>query len=299
MNGEIICIGIGNGGQEFSIEAIEALKTVDVVLGFDGYVKQAQPYLNPECHIVVDKEIREASEHNEEMMKTRAKLCYENAQKGLKVAYLCGGDINIYTPSFMITAYATARGFDRIRLIPGISFVLSTASKLGLPLNTGFALVNLTDFRDPRKGVINRVEHALAGDFVLVLYAPKSEATLLPEMHPAELFPELYPVDEKNREIFDTLVELTKKHRTPETPIGVVGYHTTVEFQEVLTSSTLENNMDIDRIHFSTAGEMETLYDNVGHLSVLVIGNSNTIMLNDKMMGTKFYDGKIFLDGSR
>ena len=72
---------------------------------------------------------------------------------------------------------------------------------MGAPLINDFAAVSLSDLLTPWALIEKRLFHALAGDFVLAIYNPRSRGR---EGHLARA------------------LELARAHRAPETPVGLV-----------------------------------------------------------------------------
>ena len=86
-------------------------------------------------------------------------------------------------------------------MIAGVSAVNAAASVLGAPLMHDFAVISLSNLLTPWETIRKRIEMAAQGDFVTALYNPKSK---------------------KRVENIEEVQEIMLKHRSPDTPVGIV-----------------------------------------------------------------------------
>lgn len=83
--------------------------------------------------------------HEEE----RCRICFEEAEKGKRVALVCSGDAGIYGMASLM--YEIGKEYPEIELlvIAGITAASSGAAVLGAPLNHDFCVISLSDLLTP------------------------------------------------------------------------------------------------------------------------------------------------------
>ena len=158
MSNKIYVVGFGPGAYEqMTIEAVNALKAVDVITGYTVYtdiIKEYFPdkeYINTPMRQEVD----------------RCKLTLDIAKGGKSVALVCSGDAGVY--GLVGLMYEIAGDEDvEIEVIAGVSAVLSGASILGAPLIHDFTVISLSDLLTPWEKIETRLECAAKGDFVII-----------------------------------------------------------------------------------------------------------------------------------
>ncbi len=108
--------------------------------------------------------------HEEE----RCRICFEEAEKGKRVALVCSGDAGIYGMASLM--YEIGKEYPEIELlvIAGITAASSGAAVLGAPLNHDFCVISLSDLLTPWDKIEKRLRAAAEGDFVIVIYNPSS-----------------------------------------------------------------------------------------------------------------------------
>ncbi len=292
MKGELVLIGIGNGTGELTHQGVEEIQSADAILGFEGFVNQIRHLLKDGTNIINDKALREVTETDEELMIQRSKLACEEASLGKKVIILFGGDMGIYTPAHYIINEAYCNNKCEVRCVPGVSYVISTASKFGVPLINGFALTSLWDNRSDEKYVLKRIEGALIGDYVIVIYEPVSEATIIPDMYPKDQYPTHYPIKEKNKERLEKVYDLLTKYLNEDTPIGLTKYHTSDHLRESLKEFRDFNKMkELSRI--IKLKDFINEFDTLDYLTTIIVGNLNTASYSNYMI-TKYHDGDLY-----
>jgi len=183
----------------------------------------------------------------------RASLALELAGKGRKVAVVSGGDPGVYGMAGPILETASKLGVRvDVVIIPGVTAATASAASLGAPLMTDFACISLSDLLVPRKRILERAEAAVKGDFVLVVYNPQSRT---------------------RKEPLRLIHKMLLKHRKPTTPVGIVTAYGRVGERIIIT--TLERMLDHEI-------DME---------STIVVGNSSTRTLNQKILTPRGYYG--------
>lgn len=142
-----------------------------------------------------------------------------------------------------------AEGIE-VEIIPGVTAAFSAASELGSPIMHDYASISLSDLMTPWEVILKRVEKAAEADFVITMYNPRSKG---------------------RPEHLEEAINLVLKHRKPTTPVGIVK----------------DSGRPGTKITITTLGEMD--YEMVDMLTVLIIGNSNTYIENDKMITPRGY----------
>ena len=243
---QIKVIGLGPGSPEmFLAPAINAIKEADIIIGYKYYFQFIEGYLQATT-VCIDTGMRQEVE--------RAIIAFENAEAGKKVAVISSGDAGIYGMASLVIEMAEKRltGID-VQVIPGISAFQAAAAKLGAPLSHDFVILSLSDLLTPWKLIEKRMKAAAYGDFVTVLYNPKSKKRYW------QLF---------------RLKELFLEEREASTPVAVVRQ---VEREE-------------EEITITTLGEFDP--DIVDMFSIVVIGNSQSYVANNKFITPRGYYSK-------
>ncbi len=245
-------IGLGPGNPELFLKpAIDAIKAADVVIGYKYYFQFIRCYLaeGTEC---IDTGMRQEVE--------RAKIAFEKAEAGQNVAVISSGDAGIYGMASLVLEMADKRQSSiPVEVVPGISAFQAAAAKLGAPLSHDFVILSLSDLLTPWKLIEKRMKAAAMGDFVTVLYNPRSK----------KRYWQLY-----------RLQELFLEERLPSTPVAVLRQ---VEREE-------------EHITLTTLGEFNP--EIVDMFSIVVIGNSQSYVSNNKFITPRGYYSKYEQEGA-
>jgi len=141
------------------------LEKAEVVVGYKTYLDLIEDLLTGKELVIFG-------------MKQEIKRCaaaLELARKGRRVALVSGGDPGVYGMAGPLLEMAVRKGEKvGIRVIPGVTAATAAAAELGAPLAHDFAVISLSDLLTPWSTIAHRLEAAAAGDFVTVLYNPKS-----------------------------------------------------------------------------------------------------------------------------
>lgn len=113
-----------------------------------------------------------------------------------------------------------------------------------------FAVISLSDLLTPWAVIKKRAEMAGAGDFVVAIYNPKSS---------------------KRVTQIEEVREILLKHRSPATPVGIVG-HATREGEQVVIS---------DLANFTK--------EYIDMFSLVIVGNSHTYVRDARMVTPRGY----------
>ncbi|MBQ8490816.1 MAG: precorrin-3B C(17)-methyltransferase [Pseudobutyrivibrio sp.] len=173
MAGIIYIIGIGPGDRNMMTdEAFSAMKKSDVIVGYTVYVDLVKEYFE-------DKEFF-TTPMRQEIERCRA--CFDFANEGNNVAFICSGDAGVYgmaAPMYeLLPEYVNTNSDfteDNIIVIPGVTAAISGAAVLGAPINHDFCVISLSDLLTPWEVIEKRLRAAIMGDFAIVLYNPSSK----------------------------------------------------------------------------------------------------------------------------
>jgi cobalt-precorrin 5A hydrolase/precorrin-3B C17-methyltransferase len=162
--GRIVVVGLGPGGpSQRTADAARAVRGVEVVVGFRGYVGQCADLIRPDQTVL-------ASPIGEEV--GRAREAVRLATEGRSVAVVCSGDPGVYAMASLVLEEAA--GIE-VAVVPGVTAALAAASRLGAPLGHDHLVLSLSDLLTPWELIVRRVEAARDADLVLALYNPRSK----------------------------------------------------------------------------------------------------------------------------
>ncbi|WP_449245439.1 precorrin-3B C(17)-methyltransferase [Desulfobacca acetoxidans] len=197
-------MSLGPGAVEYlAPKAQEALKAARVVVGYQTYITLINSLLTHQEVVAtgMQGEVK------------RCQAAIDRARAGQWVALVSGGDAGIYGMAGLVLELCAVQGLKvgqvdsndeldfSLEVIPGIPALTAGAALLGAPLMHDFAAISLSDLLTPWEIIQRRVEAAAQGDFVIVLYNPKSK---------------------KRDWQLKAVVELVLRYREPLTPVGLV-----------------------------------------------------------------------------
>jgi precorrin-3B C17-methyltransferase len=211
-------------------------------------------------HLIEGKEIVKSG-MTEEIGRARAAV--ERARDGAKVALISSGDAGVYGMAGLVFEVLRTMNWKRedspeLRIVPGITAISSCASLLGAPLVHDFCTISLSDLLTPWPVIARRIEAAAQADFVIGLYNPAS--------------------GRRTRQIVEAH-DIISRYREGSTPVGLVksGYR------------TIQNVVLTDLDHF--------LEYEIGMLTTVLIGSSNTFTFEGYMVTPRGYTNKYTWDG--
>lgn len=220
-------------------------------------LKQAEVIVGYKTYLdLIDAELLEGKEIISTGMKGEIRRCsmaIDKALKGKDTAVVSSGDAGIYGMAGLVLELIAEQDFmDRVEIevIPGIPALSAAAALLGAPLIHDFAVISLSDLMTPWEVIRQRVEAAAKADFVLVIYNPRSKKRVWQ---------------------LEKVRDLILKHRNKHTPVGIV--RNAARKGETAQITTL-----------SHMGEAS-----VDMLSILLVGNSGTRVIGDKMVTPRGY----------
>jgi len=272
--GAIHIVGIGPGGLEhLTFKARKTFEGCDVIVGYKTYVDLVK-------NLIRGKEVFSTGMTQEV---DRCQKAIELAAQGKKVAVVSSGDAGIYGMAgliyeLMFNRHTNEEGEKRgkgetekkisgspvhrfsdsfiIEVIPGVPAFCAAASLLGAPLMHDFASISLSDLLTPWETIKRRLKLAAEGDFVIILYNPKSKARTFQ---------------------LEEAIDMISSSRGAHTPVGIV------------KNGTREG----EDIKIATLKELPVHYDFIDMSTILIIGNSTTFVSNNKMITPRGYNVRI------
>lgn len=170
--GRLSVVGLGPGAAEHMTPAVRrALDEAEDLLGYDTYVKMADPLRADQC--------LHPSDNREELQ--RAAHAFELAATGRRVVMISSGDPGVFAMAAAVMEALESpqseawRGVE-LEVLPGVSAALATAAKAGAPLGHDFCLISLSDNLKPWAVIEQRLQHAAAADLAMAFYNPISRA---------------------------------------------------------------------------------------------------------------------------
>ncbi|MCE8424752.1 MAG: precorrin-3B C(17)-methyltransferase [Candidatus Methanoperedens sp.] len=243
--GKLYVVGIGPGGVDYLTKKAEkVLLGSEYVIGNGAYIDQISGILKN------TKIIRSGMGGEVERAKKAVELSKEHI-----VSIISGGDANIYGMAGIVLEVAEKEEDIDIEVISGVTAISAAASLLGAPLVNDFAVVSLSDLLTPIAIIERRLNCAAEGDFVIAIYNPKS----------------------KNRKKnFGKSIEILRKYRSAETPVGIVRNAT--RKGETVIATTLGKIMDHN--------------EDINMSTVVLIGNSESRLWKSRIITPRGYQKK-------
>jgi len=249
-------VSLGPGFPDYIIpRAQAALYEAQVIMGYRTYIELLEPLLTrlPQQEVVASS------------MKAEVSRCQEaiaRAQEGQRVALVSSGDAGIYGMAGLVLEICAAQNLRvappqadddvdfYLEVVPGIPALAAGAALLGAPLMHDFASISLSDLLTPWETISKRLELSAQGDFVIVLYNPKSK---------------------KRDWQLGAVQEMLLRFKSPETPVGIVS-RAMRQGQEIIISTLqdfLEHPVDMQ--------------------TVIIVGNSQTFAYGPYMVTPRGY----------
>lgn len=238
---KLYVVGIGPGElNQITPAAMTAMEESDVIAGYTVYVDLVKERF-PDKTFLTTAMKQEVD---------RCRMAIEEVVNGKNVSMICSGDAGVYGMAGLIYELAQQYPPIEICVIPGITAAMSGAAVLGAPLIHDFAVISLSDLLTPLDKIMNRVELAAQGDFVLCFYNPASK---------------------KRADYLSRACELIMKHRSPETPCGYV------------------RNIGREGQEAKTMTLRELQNEQVDMFTTVFIGNSQTKLIGGKLVTPRGY----------
>ncbi|MBN2419874.1 MAG: precorrin-3B C(17)-methyltransferase [Deltaproteobacteria bacterium] len=178
----------------------------------------------------------------------------EAAANGKTVALVCSGDAGIYGMAGLVYERMEAAEIEiEVEVSPGVTAGIAAGSLLGAPLTNDFITISLSNLLTPTETVKKRIALAAQSDMVTAVYNP---------------------VSKKRKELIEFLQDQFLKYRDKSTPVGIVTHALRDgQRQEI---RTLDNFLNAEM-------DMNT---------ILIIGNSDTHIINGRMITRRGYERK-------
>ena len=168
--GHVTVVGLGPGGAGTRTpDAERAIRSAQVVIGYEAYVNQCRDLLGPSHEVVLSPIGAEVE---------RAREALARAEHGELVTVVCSGDPGVYAMASIVLEEAGDRdgAAGMVTIVPGVTAALAAAALLGAPLGHDHVMISLSDLLTPWETIVARVIAARDADLVLALYNPRSKA---------------------------------------------------------------------------------------------------------------------------
>jgi precorrin-3B C17-methyltransferase len=241
--GKIYVVGTGPGEREgMTVRALQALEEAQVVIGYTLYLGFIKEMLG-------GKEVIPSA------MRREAERCYlalEEAARGKKVVLVSGGDAGVYGMAGVLLQIMAERDITpEVEIIPGVTAASAAAALLGAPLMHDFAVISLSDLLTPWELIETRLRMAGEGDFVVVLYNPRSHS---------------------RQEQLRKAQQLLLQYREARTPVGIV--------------RNAGRKGELKRI--TVLGKM--LECEIDMATTVIVGNSRSYVWQDRIITPRGYE---------
>lgn len=224
-------------------------------------IAQSDTIIGYSTYIKLVKDLIDGKEVIRKGMTEELDRCYEaleRAQQGKIVSLVSSGDTGIYGmagPTYEVLLQAgwkPGNGIE-VEVVPGSSAINSCAALVGAPLTHDFCSISLSDLLTPWPVIARRLEAAARADFVVALYNPKS--------------------GRRTQQIVEAQ-RIMLLHRRADTPVALV--KSAYRPRQNIQFTTLDQMADQD----------------IGMLTTVLIGNSNTFLREGLMVTPRGYANK-------
>ncbi len=249
---KIIVAGLGPGSEcDITPAVMTAIKESDVIVGYKYYFQFVEAHLSPDTLCIDSGMTKE---------RKRAEEAFNYALEGKTVCVISSGDAGIYGMAPLLYEMKRDKGADNIEIevLPGISAFQKAAALLGCPIGHDLCIISLSDLMTPWLRIEKRIEAAAVGDFVTAIYNPKSKGRYwqLPR-----------------------LIDIFKKHRSLDTPIGYVR----------------QAGREEQEVHLTTLRDFDP--EPIDMFTVLLIGNSQSYNWEGHFITPRGYYRELDEDG--
>ncbi|CAG0989142.1 precorrin-3B C17-methyltransferase [Methanosarcinales archaeon] len=244
-HGKLYIVGIGPGGiGHLTKKAQSALLESEYIIGNGTYLDQI-------ALIIKDQKIIRSGMGGEV---ERARSAVELGKSHI-VSIISGGDANVYGMAGLVLEVVQNTEEIEIEVIPGVTALTAAASLLGAPLVNDFAVISLSDLLTPIEMIKRRLNSAAEADFVIAIYNPKSR---------------------NRKENFAWAIEIIRKYRNENTPVGIV------------KSATRSG----ETVLATTLGRIMKYNDMIDMSTIVLIGNSESRLWKNRIITPRGYQRK-------
>ncbi|WP_065754148.1 precorrin-3B C(17)-methyltransferase [Bradyrhizobium paxllaeri] len=167
MTGILTIAGLGPGDQALvTPEVSAALAAATDVVGYAPYVARVAPREGLTLH---------PSDNRMELQ--RASDALQLASEGRRVVMVSSGDPGVFAMAAAVfEALEVSPQWHglAIRVMPGVTAMLTAAARAGAPLGHDFCAINLSDNLKPWSMIEKRLRLASEADFAIAMYNPRS-----------------------------------------------------------------------------------------------------------------------------
>ncbi len=242
---KLYLIGIGPGNiDNLTYLAVKKINECNIIIGYKEYLRLIK-------EILIDKNIEESDVADE---LERANHAINYALEGKTTGVISSGDSGIYGMAGLILEIIAKHSYDiDLEIIPGITAINSAASLVGVPLMNDFCSISLSNKLTPENIILERVENAARGDFVMGLYNP---------------------VSRKRTELIKETRNILLKYRNINTPVAIVrnAYRDGREIKISNLNDFLDGYIDM--------------------FSIIIIGNSKSYIYKNYIITPRNYNIK-------
>ncbi|MGL4670290.1 MAG: precorrin-3B C(17)-methyltransferase [Methanobacteriaceae archaeon] len=212
-------IGIGPERKHMTLASLDALKEVDVVVGYKKYIDSIQD-------LIEGKEIIKKGMGDEIK---RVEIAIKLSNEGKNVAIVSSGDPGVFGMANVFFQILGKYSDVEVNVIPGVSAVNYASSILGAPLHD-FAVISLSDILTPLCEIENKIRNAVKAGFIIAFYNPISKT---------------------RKEPFRLAKKILEEEMSQNTTIGIVRSDKKGEKPPKVTVTNL-SNLNEDEIDMST-----------------------------------------------
>lgn len=225
-----------------SLSALNALKDSELIVGY-------KLYLDLISHIICKKATYGSGMRKET---DRAKKAIQEVVAGKIVSIISSGDPGIYGMAGLVLEIISESGLDLpLEIIPGIPSANAASALLGAPLMHDHVVISLSDLLTPWELIENRLELAAKGDFVIVIYNPKSK---------------------KRDWQIKRAIEIFSRYKPLYTYVGIV--RNAGREDESINITTLDKTLEMD----------------IDMTTIIIIGNASTFIYKQYMITRRGYN---------
>lgn len=180
----------------------------------------------------------------------RCRLAFEAASSGQTTAMVCSGDAMVYGMAGIILELSEEYENVEVEIIPGVTAALSGGAVLGAPLGHDFSIISLSDLLTSWEQICLRLKCAALSDMAICLYNPSSK---------------------KRADYLKKACEIIWKERNVDVVCGYV------------------KQIGREGQSYKILKLSELIEEEVDMFTTVFIGNSNTKIINGKMVTPRGY----------